>query len=315
MERFGTPGGPERERPEGAPGDDPAGSSGIPYRIFTGGDGDIWLVGALVHGERERDEEGVIGGRPRLRLLVFRRLRGSTEPWREGPAIRQRLDRLTIDQLRHFLDLARATGAVRESVPGLEHIVVEGDPRRGGEEVVAGEAHIPSPPGPGEGEAEGEAPEEIGPYSRRFVFRGLGRFRGSGGRKRTYHVAVVHGGVEYIGEAEGEAPARSRAELAAEAALNALGRAEEETVTLELERVQFLDRYDRTVAVVEVIGSDGRESLPLVGACYVRDSEDEAAAIATLDAAERWLSRPRDPGRADPRGERRRSDPQPPRRR
>ncbi len=95
------------------------------------------------------------------------------------------------------------------------------------------------------------------------------------------------GGAELEGMDEGVDEARSRVQLAARAAVKALERDLEEAGVV-FEGVRVLDAFDRKVALAAVHGVGGRSSQLLIGACEIRESPEQAAVLAVLDATNRW---------------------------
>lgn len=102
-------------------------------------------------------------------------------------------------------------------------------------------------------------------------------------------VMIQLDGNEYIGEAEGPEIPGVRAEITARAMLDALQKAEGDRVELALLGARVLRVFDRPVAVVGVYGLDDQVR-PLIGACLVRESIEQAAALATLQATNRWVT-------------------------
>lgn len=96
-------------------------------------------------------------------------------------------------------------------------------------------------------------------------------------------------GYEYVGEAEGPEIPGVRAEITARATLDALHKAENEEIQLALLGARVLRVFDRPVAIVGVYGLDD-EARPLIGACLVRESIEQASALATLQATNRWIT-------------------------
>ncbi len=99
----------------------------------------------------------------------------------------------------------------------------------------------------------------------------------------------------FVGESEGQESERSRVELAARAALQAISDAATSTSTvggdrsLALEGAKLIDAFDRAFIFVSVTARIGREMVVLTGSCEVRDSAETSAVLAILDATNRWL--------------------------
>jgi len=106
-------------------------------------------------------------------------------------------------------------------------------------------------------------------------------------------VTLSRDGQEYVGEAEGHETERSRIELAARAALQAIGGAMKVTGgserSLALEGAKLLDAFDREFVFVSVAARVGREPVVLTGSCEVRESAETSAVLAVLDATNRWV--------------------------
>ncbi|HWE41199.1 MAG TPA: hypothetical protein VG432_01760, partial [Gemmatimonadaceae bacterium] len=104
-------------------------------------------------------------------------------------------------------------------------------------------------------------------------------------------VTLRAGADAHTGEASGVETARARGELAATAAVRALTALLTEGVTLAFESCMVVAAADREFAFVVVSGRSGRETTILSGSCEVRDGVETAAALAVLDATERWMER------------------------
>jgi hypothetical protein len=107
----------------------------------------------------------------------------------------------------------------------------------------------------------------------------------------TCRVTLRKADESFIGEAEGLETQRSRVELAARAALAAIGQASDDT--LALDGAKLVGAFDRQFVFVGVTGRMGREQQMLTGSCEVRDSAETAAVLAVLDATNRWIGRQR----------------------
>jgi hypothetical protein len=104
-------------------------------------------------------------------------------------------------------------------------------------------------------------------------------------------VTLRTGADTHTGEASGVETARARGELAATAAVRALSPLLSDGVTLAFESCMVVAAADREFAFVVVSGRSGRETTILSGSCEVRDGVETAAALAVLDATERWMER------------------------
>jgi hypothetical protein len=104
-------------------------------------------------------------------------------------------------------------------------------------------------------------------------------------------VTLRAGAETHTGEASGVETARARGELAATAAVRALTPLLSDGVTLAFEACAVVAAAEREFAFVVVSGRSGRETTILSGSCEVRDGVETAAALAVLDATERWMER------------------------
>lgn len=95
---------------------------------------------------------------------------------------------------------------------------------------------------------------------------------------------------EYQGEADGPEIPGIRAEIAARATLDALNRAEGGDIAVALKGARVLRVFEAPIVVIGVYGLNTGETIPLVGAALVENSVEQAAILATLQAADRWLS-------------------------
>ncbi|MEK6769946.1 MAG: hypothetical protein AABY85_13305 [Gemmatimonadota bacterium] len=107
-------------------------------------------------------------------------------------------------------------------------------------------------------------------------------------RRVTVKVVLKYDGVELEGIEEGVDEARSRVQLAARAAVKAMER-ELEEAGLVLEGVRVVDAFDRQIVLAGLHGVGGRVSQFLVGTCEVKQSAEQAAVLAVLDATNRWF--------------------------
>jgi hypothetical protein len=113
--------------------------------------------------------------------------------------------------------------------------------------------------------------------------------RGSRSKGMQCKVTLRRGDQHYVGEADGFESERSRVELAARASLAAVVESGKLSVPLVLEGAKVVSFLDREVVLVGVVARSGRESTLLVGSCPVRDSAETSAALAVLDATNRWM--------------------------
>jgi hypothetical protein len=136
-------------------------------------------------------------------------------------------------------------------------------------------------------DAAAVAREESG-ERRRLYFEDV-EVRRSRSRGVTCRVTLRKDEESFVGETEGPETARSRVELAAKAALLAIAEAEERVLVFE--GAKIVDAFDRQFVFVVVAARLGRETIVLTGSCEIRDSAETAAALAVLDATNRWMGR------------------------
>lgn len=117
--------------------------------------------------------------------------------------------------------------------------------------------------------------------------------RRSRSRGVTCRVTLRHDDTEYAGEAEGQESERSRIELSARATVAAIGEAVKAIRGVErqlsLEGSKLIDAFDREFVFVSVLARQGRDVVVLTGSSAVRDSAETSAALAVLDATNRWV--------------------------
>lgn len=150
----------------------------------------------------------------------------------------------------------------------------------------------PAPVAPAEARpSELTPPEDLG-AKRRLYFEDV-EVRRSRTKGVTCRVTLRKGDTSYIGEAEGAETERSRAELAARAAVLAIGQAEGESRQLALDGCKLIDAFDREFVIVGLTARWGRESAFLSGTCEIKDSPETASVLAVLDATNRWIGHAR----------------------
>jgi hypothetical protein len=103
-------------------------------------------------------------------------------------------------------------------------------------------------------------------------------------------VTLKKGEESFVGEAEGMENERSRIELAARAALQALAQAEPSDRALALDGVRLIEAFDREFVFVGITARLGRTSALLTGSCEIRESAETASVLAVLDATNRWIA-------------------------
>jgi hypothetical protein len=154
---------------------------------------------------------------------------------------------------------------------------------------VATTVETPKPP---EARAAEQAPAEELNGKRRLYFEDV-EVRRSRSKGVTCRVTLRKGDASFIGEAEGAETERSRAELAARAAVFAIGQAEGEARQLALDGCKLIDAFDREFVIVGLTARWGRESAFLSGTCEIKDSPETASVLAVLDATNRWIGHAR----------------------
>lgn len=132
---------------------------------------------------------------------------------------------------------------------------------------------------------------EAGPQ-RRYYFEDV-EVRRSRARGVTCRVTLRRNQASYTGEAEGAESERSRAELAARAAVLAIAQAEDDVHALALDGCRLIDAFEREFVFVGVTARLGRETALLSGSCEIRESAETASVLAVLDATNRWVGRER----------------------
>ena len=113
--------------------------------------------------------------------------------------------------------------------------------------------------------------------------------RGSRTKGLSCRVTLRKGEESYIGEASGIEGDKSRLDLAARAAVFAIGQAEHREGQLAVEGVKIMDAFDREYVFVGVTVRHGRDSQLLVGQCEIKGSAETASALAVLSATNRWV--------------------------
>jgi hypothetical protein len=112
-------------------------------------------------------------------------------------------------------------------------------------------------------------------------------------RSRTRGVAcrvtLKKGDETFVGESEGMENERQRIELASRAALAAISAAEGNARSLALEGCRQVDAFERVFVFVGVSARVGRDSALLTGSAEVKESPEQSAVLAILDATNRWV--------------------------
>lgn len=123
---------------------------------------------------------------------------------------------------------------------------------------------------------------------RGIVFESL-EFQPAGSRRVQVVVTVKPRGGETVqGEARTADTQKARLQASARAALGAVERILTES-TFELEGVRLVEAFETVFAFAGVTAVEGRSTLLLAGSCEVGDQPEQAAALAVLDALNRWI--------------------------
>lgn len=150
--------------------------------------------------------------------------------------------------------------------------------RRSGEHAAVGAPPAPvTPPLPVD-----ETPR------RRLYFEDV-EVRRSRTRGVACRVTLRKGEERFVGEAEGMENERQRIELAARASLSAITSAEGDARVLGLEGCKLVDAFERQFVFVGVTARYGRDTSLLTGSAEVKDSPEQSAVLAVLDATNRWV--------------------------
>ncbi len=112
------------------------------------------------------------------------------------------------------------------------------------------------------------------------------------GQRVTSRVTLHLGEEKHSGDASGPDFERSRLEVTATAALEAIEKALGDEITLALHAVSHFESNSERVVVVSIRAASGRERAYLSGVSRVSDSPEEAAVYACLNATNRWVGKP-----------------------
>ncbi len=124
---------------------------------------------------------------------------------------------------------------------------------------------------------------------RRLVLGNV-RIERAAGQKVTCRVDLSHDDETFTGEAEGPDFEKARMEVAATAVLEAAQLATEDGVILALQGIDSVGAFGQNFVLAAVNGAVRRESAALAGVVRVRDSVEEAAVLACLQAINRWIA-------------------------
>lgn len=110
------------------------------------------------------------------------------------------------------------------------------------------------------------------------------------GQKVTCRVDLADADKVFTGEAEGPDFEKARMEVAATALLEAAQQATGDSVILALQGIDAIGAFGQSFVLAAVNGTVRRESASLAGVVRVRDSVEEAAVLACLQAINRWIA-------------------------
>src|SRR5438067_10585538 len=130
------------------------------------------------------------------------------------------------------------------------------------------------------------------PVERRVTFEDVEVRRSTKGA--SCRVTLRRGQETMEAEAEAAGGARGRVEeIAARATVSALAGLSAEAAALALEGAQTIAAFGREFVFVAVMARQGRGTAVLTGSAEARASVETAAALAVLDATNRWVGRGR----------------------
>ncbi len=145
-------------------------------------------------------------------------------------------------------------------------------------------------PTPAEGTPIVEGSSAPSRTSRAVYFEDV-EVRGSRARGVTCRVTLRIGSERFAGEAEELVQSdKSRVDVAARAALTALALSGPAAGLFSLEGAKVISAFERDFVFAVVMARSGREQVLLTGSCEVRDSAEQAAVLAVLDATNRWMA-------------------------
>jgi hypothetical protein len=132
------------------------------------------------------------------------------------------------------------------------------------------------------------APASVVTSDRRLVLGNV-HIERAAGQKVTCRVDLAHDDSVFTGEAKGPDFEKARMEVAATAALVAAQQAAGDQVSLSLQGIDSVGAFGQSYVLAAVNGTVRRESQSLAGVVRVRDSVEEAAVLACLQAINRWV--------------------------
>jgi hypothetical protein len=132
-------------------------------------------------------------------------------------------------------------------------------------------------------------PEPLAKSSGRELYFEDVEVRGSRAKGVACMVTLRRGDEQFVGEAEGFESDRSRVEIAARAALEAIALCDGGQLKLSFEGAKVIEAFERQLVLVGVRVRQARSTLLLTGMCEVRESLETASALAALNATNRLV--------------------------
>jgi hypothetical protein len=172
----------------------------------------------------------------------------------------------------------------------LAHLGMKVDHRKISVATSTDPNRVPSPRTPSDQAAAPAADASL--TSRMLYFEDV-EVRRSRVKGVTCRVTLRKGEASFSGEAEGAESERSRAELAARAALLAIAQADTDRQFIEVAGCKMFEAFDCEFVFVGISAREGRDRVLLTGSCMVKESPETASVLAVLDATNRWLGRAR----------------------
>jgi len=120
------------------------------------------------------------------------------------------------------------------------------------------------------------------------VFQGLEVRPAERQQRVLVHVKLSFQERQAEAQEQGTDTPRNRVEAAARAAAACLDELLPDN-SIALEGAQLIDAFDRKFVLVAVHGLGGREAQLLTGTCEIRESAEQSAVLAVLDATNRWV--------------------------
>ena len=147
---------------------------------------------------------------------------------------------------------------------------------------------IAAAPAAAAAQVEVPAPTPAVSSDRRLVLGNV-HIERAAGQKVTCRVDLALDDSVFTGEAKGPDFEKARMEVAATAALEAAQQATGDKVLLSLQGIDSVGAFGQSFVLAAVNGTVRRESESLAGVVRIRDSVEEAAVLACLQAINRWI--------------------------